>query len=112
MAFEEGPPSKKQALDTGQGLAQGSTSGSQDADRSLEQSLLDSVSFIHNKLELCLSQNCLCSVEENEVGIQTLFQFFLDSNIFWVSGANLCLPVSNPITESLKWIFTQAEHSR
>jgi len=66
MAFEEGPPPKKQALDTGQGLGQGS-SGSQDADRSLEQSLLDSVSFIHNKLELCLSQNCLCSVEENEV---------------------------------------------
>ena len=68
MASFEGPPSKKQALDTGQGLGQGS-SGSQDADRTLEQSLLDSVSFIHNKLELCLSQNCLCSVEENEVGI-------------------------------------------
>ena len=78
----EGPPPKKQALDTGQGLDQGS-SGFQDADRSLEQSLLDSVSFIHNKLELCLSQNCLCSVEENEVGIETVFRFFFMTSIFF-----------------------------
>ena len=81
MAFE-GPPPKKQALDTGQGLDQGS-SGSQDADRSLEQSLLDSVSFIHNKLELCLSQNCLCSVEENEVGIETQFHLFFLTSIYF-----------------------------
>ena len=69
MAFE-GPPAKKQALDTGQGLEQGSSS-SQDADWSLERSLLDSVSSIHQKLELCLSQSCLCSVEETEVDITT-----------------------------------------
>jgi len=62
----EGPPPKKQALDTGQGLGQGSSS-SQDTDRSLESSLLDSVSLIHQKLELCLSHSCLCSVQENEV---------------------------------------------
>ena len=66
MAFE-GPPPKKQALDTGQG-----NSSSEDADWSLERSLLDSVSFLHQKLELCLSQSCLCSVHETEVDIATL----------------------------------------
>ena len=81
MAFE-GPPPKKQALDTGQGLDQGS-SGSQDANRSIEQSLLDSVSLIHNKLELCLSQNCLCSIKENEVGIETLSHLFFLTSIFF-----------------------------
>jgi len=65
MALEE-PPCKKQALDTGQGFGQ-NNSTSQDADKSLERSLLGSVTNIHQKLELCLSQNCLCSVEDDEV---------------------------------------------
>ena len=86
----EGPPPKKQALDTGQGLGQGSSS-SQDTDRSLESSLLDSVSLIHQKLELCLSHSCLCSVHENEVDITTCSLFSLSLKYF---GVFRCKPMS------------------
>ena len=64
MACEGPPPPKKQALDTGQGLEQG-LGGFQE--ESAERSLWDSVIAIQDKLEICLSHNCLCSVSDDEV---------------------------------------------
>ena len=64
MACEGPPPPKKQALDTGQGLEQG-LGGFQE--ESAERSLWDSVTAIQDKLEICLSHSCLCSVSDDEV---------------------------------------------
>ena len=60
MACEGPPPPKKQALDTGQGLEQR-------LDGFQEESVWDSVTAIQDKLEICLSHNCLCSVSDDEV---------------------------------------------
>ena len=106
MALEE-PPCKKQALDTGQGFGQ-NNSTSQDADKSLERSLLGSVTNIHQKLELCLSQNCLCSVEDDEVGFET---FSVVQAIF-APGSNLHIALPNPVTNQHSWFFSRAKHSR
>ena len=74
MACEE-PPPKKRLLDTGQGdctlgSSEDCTLGSppeEERDNLIESSLLISVSQIHEKLEECFSQNCLCGVLHEDI---------------------------------------------
>ena len=66
MACEE-PPAKKRLLDTGQGDCTLGSPPEEESDNHLESSLLNSVGQIHEKLEECFSQNCLCGVPHEDI---------------------------------------------
>ena len=106
MACEGPPPPKKQALDTGQGLEQG-LGGFQE--ESAERSLWDSVTAIQDKLEICLSHNCLCSVSDDEV--RTFIQK-INSTCFSNPGENVHLALPKSAAKIHRRTNTRTKFSR